>query len=354
MKIAVYTIALNEEQHCDRWANSVKEADYRIVLDTGSKDNTINKLKDLGVDVYQQYIVPWRFDIARNAALALVPIDADICISMDMDEFMQPGWRQKIEATWSKDTTRFGYTYVFDYKPDAAQQQGFYADKIHSRHGYEWKRPVHETVFSTTGKDVIANDMSVIMNQIQDRTKSTRSNYLPLLKMAHDEDRKDSQIAFWYGRELMYTQNYEEAVEVLKRYLALPNSIWNSERSEALIYLSRLDTSKSWEYLVMATAECPTRREVWYEIVQYCYDRQEWINLFWAALNGIEKSRKEGSYLDREDAWGSRIPDLGSIGAWHCGCLDKAIQLAEMAHSQNPNDGRIKNNLELMRNAKKG
>jgi hypothetical protein len=36
MKIAVYTIALNEEQHVQQWADSCIDADYRLILDTGS------------------------------------------------------------------------------------------------------------------------------------------------------------------------------------------------------------------------------------------------------------------------------------------------------------------------------
>ena len=35
MKIAVYTIALNEEQFVYRWSDSAIEADYRFILDTG-------------------------------------------------------------------------------------------------------------------------------------------------------------------------------------------------------------------------------------------------------------------------------------------------------------------------------
>ena len=45
MKICVYAIAKNESKFIDRWYNSVKEADYICVLDTGSTDDTFEKLK---------------------------------------------------------------------------------------------------------------------------------------------------------------------------------------------------------------------------------------------------------------------------------------------------------------------
>src|ERR1700677_1607120 len=101
MKIAIYTIALDELAHCERWVNSVKDADYLVVLDTGSTDGTVEKLRSLGVKVYEQSIKPWRFDVARNSAMAMIPLDADVCVSMDMDEFMADGWREKIEKAWS-------------------------------------------------------------------------------------------------------------------------------------------------------------------------------------------------------------------------------------------------------------
>ena len=48
-KICIYAICKNEEKFIDRWFNSVKEADEIYVLDTGSTDNSVNKLKKLGV-----------------------------------------------------------------------------------------------------------------------------------------------------------------------------------------------------------------------------------------------------------------------------------------------------------------
>lgn len=85
MKIAVYTIAKNEEKFVERWYQSMKEADELYVLDTGSTDNTVNKLKTLGVKVKVKKISPWRFDVARNLSLAMVPNDVDVCVCTDLD-----------------------------------------------------------------------------------------------------------------------------------------------------------------------------------------------------------------------------------------------------------------------------
>jgi tetratricopeptide (TPR) repeat protein len=349
MKVAAYTIALDEIDHCERWADSVKDADYRVVLDTGSTDGTVEKLRSLGVTVYEQKISPWRFDVARNAALSLVPLDADVCISLDMDEFMEVGWRNQLTAVWRANTTRVSYTYVFDYKPGAQKQEGFYIDKMHSRQGYEWRRPVHETIFPIGITEVFASNPSLVMNQMQDRSKPTRSNYLPLLKIAHDENRSDSQVAFWYGRELMYTNNNTEAIEVLERYLALPTSNWNVERSEACIYISRMvDPSQTWRHLMRAVTECNTRREVWIELATYCYAKQDWINLLWSTLSGIKLSVRTNSYLDRNESWGSLLADYGSIAAWHLGWKEKAIELCKDAIALSPDDTRLTDNLKLM------
>ena len=45
-KICVYAICKNEEKFVDKWLESMSEADYIVVLDTGSTDNTYNLLKN--------------------------------------------------------------------------------------------------------------------------------------------------------------------------------------------------------------------------------------------------------------------------------------------------------------------
>ena len=94
-KIAVYAITKNEEKFAKRWYESMSEADAIYVLDTGSDDNTVSLLKELGANVSVKEFNPWRFDVARNESLEMVPEDFDICVCTDLDEVFVPGWREK-------------------------------------------------------------------------------------------------------------------------------------------------------------------------------------------------------------------------------------------------------------------
>ena len=69
MKIVVYAICKNEEQFVERWMDSMSEADQVVVLDTGSTDESVRRLRDRGALVTEEAVVPWRFDTARNRSL---------------------------------------------------------------------------------------------------------------------------------------------------------------------------------------------------------------------------------------------------------------------------------------------
>ena len=115
MKIAVYAIAKNEEKFVDRWYNSMKEADEIFVCDTGSEDNTAEKLERLGAKVKRINIEPWRFDRARNESLEFVDEDVDICVCTDLDEVFSKGWRRELEKHWNSEATRASYNYIWDF-----------------------------------------------------------------------------------------------------------------------------------------------------------------------------------------------------------------------------------------------
>jgi glycosyltransferase involved in cell wall biosynthesis len=349
MKIAVYTIALNELQFVERWVNSVQEADYLVVADTGSTDGTVEALLERNVMVSKIKIKPWRFDDARNVALSLVPEDADICISMDMDEMMAPGWRQELEKNWLPNTTRIRYQYIHNFDANDNPDHVFMADKIHSRFGYRWKRPIHETIFPIDDEKIVASN-DVIMWHKQDATKS-RGQYLPLLELAHKEYQTDSQICYWLAREYAYKGQTESAVFHFKKYLDMPESGWADERSEAMSWLAKLLPHESLYWLRKAALESPTRRENWLNLAEYYYNKAEWVNLYAAAMEGLTITTPSGSYLDYPSAWGAKLWDLGGLGAWNIGLKTESLRLFEEATKIEPHDARIRSNYEFVKNA---
>ena len=182
MKICVYAICKNEEKFVQRWYDSMKEADKIFVLDTGSTDGSYDALKKLGVIVKKEEIKPWRFDVARNISLDMVDEDTDICVCTDLDEVFEEGWRDKLEKMWKEDTTRASYTYNWSLDDSGNPIISFYSDKMHSRHGYRWTRPVHE-VLAFDGVEKRVFDETLVLNHYPDRSKS-RGSYLPLLELS--------------------------------------------------------------------------------------------------------------------------------------------------------------------------
>ena len=145
-KVCVYAICKNEAKFVRRWMDSMREADWVVVLDTGSDDGTPAMLRELGAQVTEEVISPWRFDVARNRSLELVPEEADICVCTDLDEVLRPGWRAALEAAWTENTRRARYRYTWNFNPDGSEGVVFWTDKIHARHGFRWVHPVHEVL----------------------------------------------------------------------------------------------------------------------------------------------------------------------------------------------------------------
>lgn len=344
MRIAVYTIALNEARFVTRWANSAEDADYILIADTGSTDATVEQAHRAGVHVASIHIKPWRFDDARNAALALLPEDIDMCIALDMDEVLMPGWRVHLESVQAG-TTRPRYKYVWSWQPDGAEGLVYGGDKIHRRSGYRWRHAVHETLTPTEPE--VQQWTGLEIHHHPDNTKS-RAQYFPLLEVARNETPQDDRTAYYYARELFYHGKYEQAIPEFKRYLELPTAVWRPERAAAMRYLGKMGHEPERWY-TLATLEAPDRREPWCDLAQYAHDIKDWRRCRYAAERALEITEQQLEYLCEADAWGARPHDLLSIALYHCGEIAGATQQCETALSIAPHDARIAANLGFLR-----
>jgi hypothetical protein len=145
----------------------------------------------------------------------------------------------------------------------------------------------------------------------------------------------------------MWANQHERGVELLQRYLLLNTSTWRDERSEAMRYLARMQPEQRMWWLDKARMEAPHRREIWLDMAEELHEQGDWLNLFWACINGIEKTHRTGSYLDDGGCWGFRLFDLGAIASWKLNVMDRAVEWGQKAFELDPSNERLKNNLDF-------
>lgn len=352
-KVCVYAISKNEEQFADRWMASVQEADLVVVVDTGSTDATVEKLQSAGAAVYQEKIDPWRFDTARNVAMEHIPEDMDICVSIDLDEFFDPGWREKVEAAWSPDYTRASYMYVWSHNADGTTGKQFLREKIHRRHGFRWVHPVHEVLeYSGTDEDKTVFVNGVVLHHYPDTSKP-RSQYLSLLELSAQENPQDDRTMFWLGREYMYNKKYDLCIETLKKHLSLPSAKWAEERSASMRFIgtsyeAKGDMKEAKAWVFRAIAECPDVREPYLKLARIGYSESNWPMTYAMVKKGLGITQKSESYLTEPESWGYALYDLGAISAYRLGLYKESGEYAEKALQLGIGIERLKRNLQLI------
>lgn len=352
-KICVYAISKNEEKFVKRWVNSMKEADEIYVLDTGSTDNTVKLLKESGVHVETEVINPWRFDVARNKSLNLVPLDADICVCTDLDEILLPGWRKILEEKYIPGR-RINYTYNWHINEDGTPDVSFILNNIHPRDNYFWTHPVHEVLTTNKKEEYFQNLEEIVLNHYPD-TKKSRKSYLKLLELSVKENPEDDRNMHYLGREYMYYKKWEKCIETLKKHLSLKSATWNLERAASMRYIARSylnlqATNDAIYWYKKAIEEAPFCREAYVELAMLYYNNKNWLESIKNLLQALTIKNREKVYINEVFSWDETIDDLLSLSYFELGLFDLSKFHMEKALNINPKNKRILNNLNIIKN----
>lgn len=340
MKICVYAIASNEEKFAERWAESVvPEADGVYVLNTGSFDKTSEILKERGVHVTEREPTDceWRFDEARNESLALVPADADFVLCIDLDEVISKGWRKELEDALrgNEDATRVHYTYVWDHFANKDPKRIFTYDKIHARHGYRWKRPVHEILEKTSkGDEVVVLARQIRVDHWPDSHKA-RGGYLPLLKTAVAED-PDPQLHYYLCREYCFHEEWDNCISACEAFLSRRVG-WYAERAsacryEGLAYLGGGDKESAVSCFERGYREDPSHRECLMELMRLYTKERAWDKVTEVSGRLFCSENPTDDYITELDCWREEPLLLYADALWNLGRTLEASEVYAFAH----------------------
>jgi glycosyltransferase involved in cell wall biosynthesis len=300
MKIAVYTIALNEEKHINRWYESVKDADYLLIADTGSNDKTVKIAKKLGINVINISINPWRFDDARNAALASLPKDIDYCISMDMDETISINWRESLEKMTAD---QIDYVFNVSYRDEDEKhpEDRFINNRIHKRHGFRWIYLMHEAIVADRINATTEFCKGLEVFHHPDHEKS-REQYNKMVEDAYNEY-KNLRYHIYHGTQLVSNNMLEEGAKVFKSLLKLKEKVSDFDKASAYRWLAQCEPNKNKKYL-KKSLKIKKTRETLTELAILNYNKENWIRSYFYAKQALKITEKSTSLLRSLWAWG--------------------------------------------------
>lgn len=362
-KICVYAICKNERQFVEKWLDNVSEADYIVVLDTGSTDGTYEFLQNdpRVTKVKQKIYDQFRFDVARNDSMKLCPKDANILFCTDFDELLHPGWAELIKANWNENITRGIYTYAWDHNELGEPRNIFKYDKMHTR-DYHWVFPVHEVLmpiekdFKETRLDFGEN---IYLEHWQDLSKP-RKFYFELLQLACEENPKDSHTRMLLAREYVLKQDYHKAIEEFLYVLKMPDV--NQPNKRLVLLNSLIQLAFTYEavnnydeviwYCQEFIKEDKTYREPYFLMAEVYNLMKMWPLAEAMAKTGFEYGIQKYDWVERGNTWLGWGYDLLSVAEYNLGKIDEAIKYGEEAVKHEPKNVRLLVNQNIYLKAK--
>lgn len=256
MKISACSICKNESKKIEFWFNNLKDCDDYYALDTGSSDDTMQKLKSLGVVVDQKIIEPFDFSKARNYSLELVE-DADWIITLDFDEEIDKDWRSKVEeivknnpettsisVVQGNETIRYGI-------PDLDHKI-----KIFKADSYYWNSAVHEHLLPKDKNLIYKSDIKVTHHSIL--TDDKENFYYSIAKKTIESGESNDWLVWFCLQHAVRTQNKSEIIKFSKEYLSLTESPFTDFKLYCLDLLSEnLSYQEAVLYILKAFIQLP-------------------------------------------------------------------------------------------------
>lgn len=361
-KLCVYAICKNESKFIDRWVKSLQnEADCVVVLDTGSTDDSVEKLKKYEPFVtvkqfdYFSELGYFRFDKARNDSLKLVPYDVGICVVLDLDQVPVKGWSNIIRERF-KEGYKEVYGKIIDHDENGAVLKSWASRNVHPNSPFWiWDKVIHEGIeYYGKEENKIIRDDRFVINHFPDFQKD-RSLYKTLLSYQCKDNPKDPYYGIYLGIELFRRGTKKEAADAFRRALR-ECDFTDKQDIHFQTYINLATSTDDYEEAIKALDDA---KELGKEVgiksrrlyCTYCniYEKlekyDEAIKALEDAINDVQSYSSD--WTDDEANFNGLIEDrLSLFYYYHKNDSEKAYDWCMKAIELRPDDERLRINLE--------
>ncbi len=282
--ISLCMIVKDEEMNIARCLDSAASlVDEIIIVDTGSKDQTVEIASKYTSKVYS-YLWNDDFSDARNYSFSKASMD--YCMWMDADDILENTEKEKflqLKETLSPDVDIVMMKYHTAFDEVGKPSFSYFRERwIRNCSKYRWVGAVHEVI--PPSGSIVYSDIAVSHKKIkvQDPDRNLNIYRKVLAEGKHLEARQQ----YYYGRELYYHKQYEEAVFVLQEFL-LSEEGWIENKIEACLVCANcynhLDKEQSaLNALLRSMSYDMPRAEICCEIGKYFLDHGNYsIAAYW-------------------------------------------------------------------------
>lgn len=246
MTLSVCMIVKNEEKNIKRALNSVKNiADEIVVVDTGSKDKTLNILNDFKVKNINSVNVKiinykWENDFSKARNISLENATSDWILVLDADEEIDKTNGENLKNTINNYKEYEGLYMTLTNFSKGVKTTSAIVFRVFKRNAlYRFSGKIHEQIIDSILKiyennKLIDTDIEIIHygydNSVVDTNLKSKRNLELLLSV--EEQEKDGYYYYNLGSEYIRAGNTEKCIENYK--IAIEKS--NYKTSPTIFY----------------------------------------------------------------------------------------------------------------------
>ncbi|WP_286184260.1 glycosyltransferase family 2 protein [Clostridium sp. CCUG 7971] len=216
MEISLCMIVKDEEEVIERCLNSIKEVvDEIIIVDTGSRDKTINKAKNLGAKVYD---FKWVEDFSKARNFAFSKATKDYIIWMDADDVLNKSDIDKfklLKESIDESIDSVTMNYVLSVNKNGEITSSLKRNRlVKASNNFKWVGKVHE--YLDVRGNIIHSDINIIHKKEKEYTNRNLKIYEKLVSTGENFSTRD---IFYYANELYDNRLYDDAIKQYIKFL---------------------------------------------------------------------------------------------------------------------------------------